>query len=61
MLESPIRKNDKLIPYEDVVAALERITIASATQLGLGTNSAFSCGPFSNTALLMLQVKIKKI
>lgn len=60
MLESPIRKNDKLIPYEDVVAALERITIASATQLGLGTNSAFSCGPFSNTALLMLQVAPEK-
>ncbi len=30
------------------------------TRLGLESNSAFSCGPFSHTASLMIQVETKK-
>lgn len=60
ILESPIRHGDTVIPHEEVVTALEKDTIAMGTRLGLESNSAFSCGPFSNTASLMIQVETKK-
>lgn len=60
IIESPIRDGDTLIPYEEVVTALEKDTIAMGTRLGLESNSTFSCGPFSHTASLMIQVETKK-
>lgn len=61
MTESPIRQNDgTLIPYEEVVAALEKDTITLGTRLGLESNSQFTCGPYSHTATLMLQVEQRK-
>lgn len=59
LLETPIRKNGELIPYEEVVAALERDTISSGTSLGL-EGGTFSVGPFSHVAALILQVEPKK-
>lgn len=59
--ESPIRRDDNtLIPYEEVVAALEKDTITIGTRLGLESNSQFTCGPYSHTATLMLQVEQRK-
>lgn len=58
--ESPVQSGDTLIPYEDVVAALESDTISVGTRLGLESNASFSCGPFSNTVSLMLQVEMNK-
>lgn len=60
IIESPIRDGDTLKPYEEVVTALEKDTIAMGARLGLESNSAFSCGPFSNTASLSIQVESKK-
>lgn len=60
LMESPIRRNGVLIPYEKVVAALESDTVSSGVKLGLETTSRFSCGPFSHTASLMLQIEPKK-
>ncbi|KAJ6646667.1 hypothetical protein Bhyg_01880 [Pseudolycoriella hygida] len=60
IIESPIRHGDTLIPYEEVVTALEKETIAIATRLGLESNSTFSCGPFSHAASLMIQVETRK-
>lgn len=60
IIESPIRHGDTVIPYEEVVTALEKDTIAMGTRLGLESNSVFSCGPFSHTASLMIQVETKK-
>lgn len=60
IIESPIRHGNTIIPYEEVVTALEKDTISMGTRLGLESNSAFSCGPFSHTASLMIQVETKK-
>lgn len=60
IIESPIRHGENLISYEEVVTALEKDTIAMGTRLGLESNTAFSCGPFSHTASLMIQVETKK-
>ncbi|EAT39319.1 AAEL008862-PA [Aedes aegypti] len=56
LTESPIRRGDELIPYEAVVAALEADTIATEAQLGIETRNRFSLGPFSNSAILSMQV-----
>ncbi|KAG4066708.1 hypothetical protein HA402_007344 [Bradysia odoriphaga] len=54
IIESPIRDGETIIPYEEVVTALEKDTITMGTRLGLESNAAFSCGPFSHTASLMI-------
>ncbi|XP_055378206.1 uncharacterized protein C05D11.1-like [Condylostylus longicornis] len=59
LLESPVRRNGTLIPYEEVVAALERDTIDSSTTLGL-EGCGFSVGVFSHVATLSIQVDSKK-
>lgn len=59
--ESPIRREDgTLIPYEEVVAALESDTISIQTTIGLDSTSQFSCGSYSQTALLMIKTDHKK-
>lgn len=58
--ESPVRRGDQLIPYEEVVTALEKDTISLGTRIGLESNTQFSCGPFSNNATIMLQVEPRK-
>jgi hypothetical protein len=58
LTESPIRRGDKLVPYEEIVKQLDADTISSGTRLGLESRSRFSCGPFSNTVCVMLQVAI---
>lgn len=58
--ESPILRDGKLIPYEEVVAELEADTVESGTRIGLEQNSRFSCGPYSNTISIMLQVEPHK-
>ncbi|XP_053684394.1 uncharacterized protein C05D11.1-like [Sabethes cyaneus] len=56
LTESPVRRGDKLIPYESVVAALESDTIETEAKLGIETRSRFSLGPFSTAATLFMQV-----
>lgn len=58
--ESPIRRGDTLIPYEEVVTALEKDTIAMQTTIGIDAASPFSCGPFSNTVTVVVQVEPRK-
>lgn len=59
--ESPIRREDgTLIPYEEVVAALESDTISLETSIGLESTSQFSCGSYSQTAVLMIKTDHKK-
>lgn len=61
LTESPVRQADgTLLPYEDVVTALERDTVSLGTYIGLESASQFSCGPFSDSCTLMLQVEPKK-
>jgi hypothetical protein len=56
LLELPVKRDDVLVPYEEVVAELETDTITTSTGLGLEVSSRFQCGPYSHTASLMLQV-----
>lgn len=59
--ESPIRQSDgTLIPYEDVVTAIESDTISLQTAIGLEPSNQFSCGSYSQTAILMIKTDYKK-
>lgn len=59
--ESPIRQADgTLIPYEQVVAAIESDTVSLQTSLGLESTKQFSCGSYSQTAVLLLKTEHKK-
>ncbi|XP_046995924.1 uncharacterized protein C05D11.1-like isoform X1 [Schistocerca americana] len=60
LLELPIQRGDKLVPYEEVVAELEEDTVGSSTRIGLESGSRFQCGPYSHTALLTLQLEPEK-
>lgn len=61
IIESPIRRVDgTLIPYEEVVAALESDTVSLQTTIGLEATNQFSCGSYSQTAVLMLKTDHKK-
>lgn len=56
LLESPVRRNGELIPYEDMVSSLEADTVAATTRLGHMSLSKFNCGAFNYTANFLLQV-----
>lgn len=58
--ESPILRDGTLIPYEEVVVQLEADTVAVGSRLGLETSSRFTCGPYSNTISIVLQVEVPK-
>jgi len=53
----PLRRDDRLIPYEEVVAELEADTVSVSTHIGFnGGSGRYSCGIYSNNVYLMLQV-----
>ncbi|XP_053673268.1 uncharacterized protein C05D11.1-like [Anopheles nili] len=56
LTESPLRCGDKLIPYEEVVAALESSTVVTSTDVGFQSLNRFSVGAYSNTVTLSMQV-----
>lgn len=61
IIESPIRKSDgTLIPYEEVVAAIESDSVSLQTTIGLESSNQFSCGSYSQTAVLMIKTDYKK-
>ncbi|XP_012262723.1 uncharacterized protein C05D11.1-like [Athalia rosae] len=61
ILECPVMRNDGLfIPYEQVVAELEEDTIATSTRIGFDNPARFSCGVYSQSANLMLQIEPAK-
>lgn len=57
ILESPLIRDGVIVPYETVVSELEADTISASARIGLEESSRFSCGPFGQTAVLLLQVK----
>lgn len=56
IMESPVKRDGRLIPYEEVVAELEADTVGTATQIGFYNSMRFSCGCYGNSVYLMLQV-----
>ncbi|XP_046735682.1 uncharacterized protein C05D11.1-like [Diprion similis] len=60
ILESPIKRGDTLIPYEQVVAELEADTIATSIGIGFDGTSRFSCGAYSHSVNFMLQLEPTK-
>lgn len=60
-MASPIRQSDgSLTPYEEVVAALESDTVSTQTSLGLECRAQFTCGAYSETALLLIKTDYRK-
>ncbi|XP_063241639.1 uncharacterized protein C05D11.1-like [Bacillus rossius redtenbacheri] len=60
LLELPVLRDGRLVPYEEVVAELETDTISTSVRLGLESASRFHCGPYCSTACLLLQVEPAK-
>uniref|UniRef100_A0A2M4A8X6 Putative zn2+-dependent endopeptidase insulinase superfamily protein n=1 Tax=Anopheles triannulatus TaxID=58253 RepID=A0A2M4A8X6_9DIPT len=60
LIESPVQRGDKLIPYEEVVAALESNTVETTLELGFKASSRFSVGSYGNNATLHMQVVREK-
>ncbi|CAL8125775.1 unnamed protein product [Orchesella dallaii] len=60
--ESPILADDgTLIPYEDVIAAMNRELLSCGMHLGIDGGGRFKCGSFPQVLSLGLQVEIDKI
>ncbi|XP_066596217.1 uncharacterized protein C05D11.1-like [Prorops nasuta] len=57
LMECPVNRNGKIIPYEEVVSELEADTVAISTRIGFESGSRFKCGSFSQNANLMIQVE----
>lgn len=57
VLECPILREGKIVPYETVVSELEVDTVAVSTRLGLDVDARFTCGSYGQHAVLVLQVK----
>lgn len=57
ILECPILRDGKIVPYETVVSELEMDTVAAGTRLGLDASGRFTCGSYSQHAVLVLQVR----
>ncbi|XP_071452193.1 uncharacterized protein C05D11.1-like [Hetaerina americana] len=51
---------EKFVGHEEVVARLEADTVSVATHLGLEDTARFTCGTYSHTAVLALQVEPSK-
>ncbi|XP_012281093.1 uncharacterized protein C05D11.1-like [Orussus abietinus] len=60
IMECPVKRDGKLIPYESVVSELEADTVATSTRKGFENTSRFSCGAYSHTANFMLQLEPAK-
>nr|CAH7739234.1 unnamed protein product [Callosobruchus chinensis] len=60
LLELPLEREGNVIPYEEVVAQLNDDTVSSSTSIGVGSHGTFTCGSFSNTATVVLQVESSK-
>ncbi|KAL2723884.1 uncharacterized protein V1478_008397 [Vespula squamosa] len=59
-MESPVKRNGQLIPYQEVVATLEADTVDTSTSIGIDRFIRFSCGPYSHSASLMIQLELSK-
>lgn len=56
IMESPVKRDGRLISYEEVVAELEADTIGTSTHAGFNTSARFSCGAYSHSVYLSLKV-----
>lgn len=61
LFESPIKRGDQLISYEDVVTELNNDTVSSGGTIGLNPRQKrFSCGTYAHTVSILLQVESAK-
>ncbi|VEN47404.1 unnamed protein product [Callosobruchus maculatus] len=60
LLELPLERDGKIISHDEVVAQLNDDTVNSSTSIGIGSHGMFTCGSFSNSATLVLQVESSK-
>lgn len=59
--ESPVKRGNDIVPYQEIVAQLEEDTVATVFRVGLDSSSRFQAGPFSSTISVILQVEPKKV
>ncbi|ELU05156.1 hypothetical protein CAPTEDRAFT_140557 [Capitella teleta] len=59
ILESPLMKNGKLIPHQEVIQQLNADTVHNGASVGLH-GGRFSCGEFSSQVVLTLKVQMEK-
>lgn len=60
IMECPVKRNNELIPYEEVVAELEADTVDTVTNVGFDGGVRFTCGSFSHSVNLKLQLELSK-
>nr|XP_018913326.1 PREDICTED: uncharacterized protein C05D11.1-like [Bemisia tabaci] len=60
LLESPINRDGNMISYEDVVTQLESDTVQTEINVGLERMPRFTCGPYSETLRLFVQLEPEK-
>ncbi|XP_015601715.1 uncharacterized protein C05D11.1 [Cephus cinctus] len=60
ILECPVKRNDQLIPYEQVVEELQGDTVAINIKIGCEDRGRFSCGSFSHSVTFLLQFEPAK-
>ncbi|XP_064101551.1 uncharacterized protein C05D11.1-like [Macrobrachium nipponense] len=61
LFESPVLRNDAVIPYEEVVRELSADTLSRDTVIGLALNGRqFSTGPYSSNAAVVIKVEMEK-
>lgn len=60
LLELPIEKDGKIIPYEEVVFQLNSDTVSTSVGIGVSKGGLFKCGPYANTVTMTLQVETAK-
>ncbi|CAH0557668.1 unnamed protein product [Brassicogethes aeneus] len=62
LLELPVNRDGRIVPYEEVVAQLNHDTVCTEVGVGLGGGGrqTFKCGNYSSTVIVSMQVEAAK-
>lgn len=60
ILESPIQRGRNVIPYEEVMFALENDTIHRTSGIGLQSDDSLKCGQSSHVAMVTVKIEPRK-
>lgn len=60
LIDSPIKRNNVTVPYEQVITELDADTVTKGRQIGFGGSTKYTCGSYANTISITLQVEVEK-